>query len=98
MATNDNDKTTPPVELHDRNSAIGPNKVNTVNLPCDPRDPNFSRWFDTSIRPMRAGNRVDQLVGALQTSKVMGDDIQAATGKGHDNNMLNWYMDLDVHL
>jgi phosphatidylserine/phosphatidylglycerophosphate/cardiolipin synthase-like enzyme len=98
MATNDNDKTTPPVELHDRNIPIGPNKVNTVEVPCDPRDPNFSRWFDTSIRPMRAGNRVTPLVGGLETFAAMGDAIQTATGKGHYIYMLNWYMDLDVPL
>lgn len=88
----------PPAELHDRTVAVQPAVVNTVEVPCDPRDANSARWFDTSTRPLRTANQVTTLVGGDETFAMMADAIATANAQGHYIYMLNWWIDLDVNL
>ena len=95
---NGNTNATPPPRLHDRKVSVAPNVVDTVEVPCDPRDPNASRWFDSSIRPLRTGNQVTTLVNGSEAFPLMGTAMATATGAGHFIYMLNWFVDLTVAL
>ena len=97
---------TPPSGLHNRKAGLSMNALNTLEVPCDPQDPNFSRWFDSSIgphqssvtRPMRTGNQVTSFIGGAATYAAMGAAMATATGPGHYIYMLNWWVDLTVTL
>jgi phosphatidylserine/phosphatidylglycerophosphate/cardiolipin synthase-like enzyme len=87
-----------PSELHDRNVCIGPDKVNTVEVPCDPRDPDYQRWFPPNSWAVRSGNEVTALVGGQEAFAMMGKAIATATANDHYIYMLAWSIDLDVNL
>ena len=86
-------------------AVVGLNQVNTVAPQCDPRDPDFARWFDTgkdaqgiAMPPVRKGNEVIALVDGRETFDSMVAAIKTATGgagSGHFIYLLAWILDVD---
>jgi phosphatidylserine/phosphatidylglycerophosphate/cardiolipin synthase-like enzyme len=90
----------PPKELEERSATVQPDTVNTIEVPCDPRDPDFARWFDTGggMQPLRSGNQVQALIGGTETFVAMANAIATVTSTSHYIYMLNWWVELDIVL
>ena len=90
----------PPQEVHDRLVGVQADVVNTVEVPCDPRDPDFARWFDVGegMQPIRQNNRVKFLIDGSDSFLAMASAIGTADSANHYIYMMNWYADLDVDL
>ena len=94
------DDKTPPQELAGRRVRLHERLVNTVEVPCDPHDPNFSRWFATGsdMQPLRKQNMVTALIDGDESFVAMAAAIQTAGASDHYIYMLNWFIDTDVAL
>jgi phosphatidylserine/phosphatidylglycerophosphate/cardiolipin synthase-like enzyme len=98
MAPNDPQK--PPKELEQRTPVVETGATNTIEVPCDPRDPDSARWFDTGqgMQPVRAGNHVLALVEGFEAFAAMVLAIETANSTSHYIYMLNWWVELDFEL
>jgi phosphatidylserine/phosphatidylglycerophosphate/cardiolipin synthase-like enzyme len=96
----DNDKPKPPPELENRPATVQANTVNTLEVPCDPHDGNWQRWFNTDpeMQPVRHGNKVVGLIDGPETFVDMVSAIKTASSKEHYIYMLNWFVDLNFDL
>lgn len=79
------------------------NRLNTVEPQCDPKDPDFARWYDTGkdsqgiqMRPVRKGNDVQMFLEGNNTFDAMVKAMATATGgagSGQFIYMINWFFD-----
>jgi phosphatidylserine/phosphatidylglycerophosphate/cardiolipin synthase-like enzyme len=90
----------PPEELHKRKATVRSHVVNSIEVPCDPRDPNYRKWFlqEKGMQPLRKNNHVAALIDGTECFAEMMDALDTATGPAHYIYMLNWFADLDVEL
>lgn len=90
----------PPRELEQRSAVVQTVVTNTLEVPCDPRDPDSGRWFDTSsgMNPVRPGNHVLALVEGSEAFAAMVIAIETANSASHYIYMLNWWAELDFEL
>jgi phosphatidylserine/phosphatidylglycerophosphate/cardiolipin synthase-like enzyme len=99
-----NDK--PPTEMENRKVEVQADVVNTVEVPCDPRDPDFARWFDTTtvpfggqpMQPLRKANHVTALVDGNEAFVEMFHALDTAEFIGDFIYMLNWWAELNLAL
>lgn len=96
----DNDKPKPPPELENRPANVQTDTMNTLEVPCDPHDGNWQRWFNTDqgMQPVRHGNKVIGLIDGPETFVDMVSAIKTASSKEHYIYMLNWFVDLNFDL
>jgi phosphatidylserine/phosphatidylglycerophosphate/cardiolipin synthase-like enzyme len=98
MATKNPPK--PPRDLELRSATVQTTTINTIEVPCDPRDPDYSRWFDTSqgAHPVHPGNQVISLIEGAETFAVMVAAMETANSTSHYIYLLNWFADLEFEL
>lgn len=91
--------TKPPPEMEHRTLTVQADVINTVEVPCDPHDPDFARWFDTGegMQPVRKNNRVKALIEGDQAFSEMLDAIETADFTADYIYLLNWWAE-DVPL
>jgi phosphatidylserine/phosphatidylglycerophosphate/cardiolipin synthase-like enzyme len=100
MATNKDFPEAPPRAMEQRTVRVQLEEVNTIEVPCDPRDPDSARWFDTGtgMHPLRTQSKVTALVGGPETFAAMARAIESANSSDHYIYLLNWWAELDVVL
>lgn len=91
---------TPPKDIDDRVARVqtGSGSENTIEVPFDPFDPNFSRYFDqgAGMRSVTPRNKVKAFISGSEAFEAMADAIQTADSASHYIYMLNWFVNLDV--
>jgi len=100
MADGDEKPLKPPEEIEQRTIRVQMEQVNTVEVPCDLKDPDFGRWFDTStgMHLVRQQNRVIPFVDGKETFAAMAKVIETATAADHYICLSNWRGDVNVAL
>lgn len=84
------------------------NRLTTVEPQCDPKDPDFARWYDTGtdsqgnpMLPIRQGNDVQLFIDGPDTFAAMVTAMKTATGgagSGQFIYMCNWFFDETFNL
>ncbi len=90
----------PPQDIEDRRARVHTLLENTIEVPFDPHDPDFSRWFDQGqgMRSLTHGNKVTGFISGLEALASIADAIDTANRFDHYIYMMNWFVDFDVEL